>query len=59
MARRRRGWKSLAYLGLRLHGDINAVRRGPRAMRRRVARRVYGKAPGRLAARLFPPTRNR
>jgi hypothetical protein len=36
---------------LRLHGDINAVRRGK--VPRRVARRVYGKVTGRLARKLF------
>jgi hypothetical protein len=33
--------------------DARAVRRGPRGIARRVARRVYGKATGRLARRLF------
>jgi hypothetical protein len=45
--------KSLIYRLLRISNDINAVRRGPRAVGRRIARRAYGRATGRLAARLF------
>lgn len=41
----------LLYRLLRLYGDLNAVRRG--RMGRRVGRRAYGKATGRLARRLF------
>lgn len=48
---RRRGWKSLAYALLRAHGDANAVRRGK--ISRRIGRRLYGKATGRIAARIF------
>ena len=36
---------------LRLHGDVNAVRRGE--VGRRVARRAYGTITGRLARKLF------
>jgi hypothetical protein len=36
---------------LALSNDVNAVRRG--RVGRRVVRRVYGKATGRLARRLF------
>jgi hypothetical protein len=43
--------KRLMYRLLRLHGDVNAVRRGKVA--RRAARRVYGKFTGRLARKLF------
>ena len=43
--------KRLLYRLLRLHGDINAVRRGK--VGRRIARRAYGKLTGRLARRWF------
>jgi hypothetical protein len=43
--------KSLLYRILRLSNDINAARRG--RLGRRVARRAYGKATGRLARKLF------
>jgi hypothetical protein len=43
--------KSLIYKLLRLSNDINAVRRG--RVGKRIARRAYGKATGRLARRLF------
>jgi hypothetical protein len=43
--------KSLLYRLLRLSNDLNAVRRG--RIGRRIARRVYGKASGRLARKLF------
>jgi hypothetical protein len=43
--------KSLLYRLLRLSDDLNAVRRG--RISRRIARRVYGKASGRLARKLF------
>ena len=43
--------KRFWYQLLRLSNDVNAVRRGKVA--RRVSRRVYGKATGRLARRLF------
>ena len=48
-----RGIKHLIYRALRTHGDVNAIRRGPRAVLRRIGRRAYGKATGRLASRLF------
>jgi hypothetical protein len=43
--------KSLLYRLLRLSNDLNAVRRG--RIGRRIARRAYGKATGRLARKLF------
>jgi hypothetical protein len=43
--------KSLLYRLLRLSNDLSAVRRG--RIGRRIARRVYGKASGRLARKLF------
>jgi hypothetical protein len=39
------------YGAARVLGDYNAIRRG--TVGRRVGRRVYGKATGRLARRLF------
>ena len=39
------------YRALRIRNDINAVRRG--RVGRRIGRRIYGKATGRLAARIF------
>jgi hypothetical protein len=39
------------YRLLRFRNDVNAVRRGK--VGRRVARRAYGKATGRLARKLF------
>ena len=43
--------KSLLYRLLRLSNDLNAVRRG--RIGRRITRRVYRKASGRLARKLF------
>jgi hypothetical protein len=43
--------KSLLYRLLRLSNDLKAVRRG--RIGRRVGRRIYGKATGRLARKLF------
>jgi hypothetical protein len=43
--------RSLLYMIAKLLGDYNAVKRG--RVGRRIARRVYGKATGRLARRLF------
>ena len=40
------------YRLLRWRNDLNAVRQGPRAVGRRVARRAYGRATGRFARRL-------
>lgn len=48
---RARGFRGFLYWLGRLLGDINAVRRG--RIGRRVGRRLYGKATGRLARRLF------
>jgi hypothetical protein len=46
-----RGLKHLIYRALRTHGDVNAVRR--HRVGRRIARRIYGKTTGRIAARIF------
>ena len=43
--------KSRLYRMLHLSNDINAVRRG--RIGRRIARRGYGRATGRLARKLF------
>lgn len=43
--------KRLLYKLLGLSNDVRAVRK--RRVPRRIARRVYGKASGRLARRLF------
>jgi hypothetical protein len=44
-------WKTFAYRALRTSNDVNAVRRG--RVGRRVARRTYGRAAGKLARKLF------
>lgn len=43
--------KSWIYLLLRLSNDVNAVAKGK--VGRRIGRRLYGKATGRLASKLF------
>ena len=43
--------KRLLYKLLALSNDVNAVRRG--RVGRRVGRRIYGKATGRAARKLF------
>jgi hypothetical protein len=43
--------KRLLYKLLALSNDVNAIRKG--RVGRRVARRIYGKATGRLAGRIF------
>jgi hypothetical protein len=43
--------KRWIYRMLKFSNDVNAVRRG--RVGRRVARRAYGKATGRLARKLF------
>lgn len=44
-------WKRFAYKALRTSNDINAVKRGK--VGRRIARRAYGRAAGKLARKLF------
>lgn len=44
-------WRKLMYRGLAVSNDVRAVRR--HRVPRRLARRAYGKATGRLARRLF------
>lgn len=43
--------KDLIYALLGLSNDVNAVRKGK--VGRRVGRRIYGKASGKLARKLF------
>ena len=43
--------KSVIYAALKYHNDYNAVRTGK--VGRRIGRRIYGKATGSLARRLF------
>lgn len=45
--------KSTIYKLLALSNDVKAVRKGPKAVTRRVGRRAYGKATGRLARWIF------
>lgn len=49
------GLRSALYRGLRLSNDVRAVRRG--RVGRRIGRRIYGKATGRLAPQDLPMTR--
>jgi hypothetical protein len=44
-------WKTLAYKALRTTNDINAEKRGK--VGRRIARRGYGRASGKLARKLL------
>jgi len=44
-------WKSWMYRFLAFTNDVNAVKK--RRVPRRIARRAYGKATGRLARRIF------
>lgn len=44
-------FRSFLYSLAALLGDVNAVRHG--RVGRRIGRRIYGKATGRLARRLF------
>lgn len=46
-----RSFKSQLYRGLRVSNDVNAVARG--RVGRRVARRAFGKATGRIMRGLF------
>lgn len=43
--------KSLIYKLLRISNDINAIKKGK--VGRRIGRRIYGKATGRLARKIF------
>lgn len=44
-------FKSTIYKMLRISNDINAIKKGK--VGRRIGRRIYGKATGRLARKLF------
>ncbi|MCX7668318.1 MAG: hypothetical protein N2Z84_05255 [Atribacterota bacterium] len=45
--------RSGLYQSARVMGDIEAVAQGPEAVARRIARRIIGKAFGRMLRRLF------
>jgi hypothetical protein len=45
--------RTLLYTLAKLLGDVNAVRRGPKAIGQRLMRRVAGKATGRMLGKLF------
>ncbi len=45
--------RGLLYGWARFLGDANAVRRGPKAMKRWVERRIARKITGRLLGRMF------
>jgi hypothetical protein len=47
------GIRSLLYLPGRILGDIQAVRKGPDAVARRIARRAAGKVTGRMLGKGF------
>lgn len=51
MSKRRRSAESRIYRALRTYNDVKAVENG--RIGRRIARRVYGRASGRLARKLF------
>lgn len=46
-------WQRNAYRALAAVNDARAVRKGPRAIVRRIGRRAYGRATGRLARKIF------
>jgi hypothetical protein len=46
-------FRSFLYALARFLGDVNAVRKGPNAVVRRIGRRVAGRATGKLLGRLF------
>jgi hypothetical protein len=45
--------RSLLYFFARLLGDINAIRRGPTAVLKRVGRRVAGREAGKVINKVF------
>ena len=45
--------RSWLYAVARFMGDVNAVKKGPKATGKRVARRLVWKATGRLLGKLF------
>lgn len=45
--------RSILYGVARLLGDVNAVYKGPRAVAKRIGRRIAGKATGRFLGKLF------
>lgn len=49
-----RNLRSSMYRGARLLGDYEAVRRGPKAIVKRVGRKALGRTWGRLLTRLIP-----
>jgi hypothetical protein len=46
-------FRSLLYFVARLAGDLNAIRRGPGAVVKRLGRKSLGRAAGRSINRLF------
>lgn len=48
-----KGWRDVAYLLLRLSNDYRAIRKGPNAIGKRLARRAMGKATGRAMGRIL------
>jgi hypothetical protein len=48
-------YRTWLYRLARILGDINAVRRGPKATGKRIARRAAGKITGRALGRIFRP----
>lgn len=44
-------FKSAIYKALRISNDLNAIAKGKAG--RRIGRRIYGKATGRLARKMF------
>jgi hypothetical protein len=45
--------RSWLYWAAKLLGDVQAVRKGPKAMGQRVLRRAAGKTTGRMLGRIF------
>lgn len=46
-------FKSFLYTVLKISNDVKAVNKGPKATGKRVGRRIYGKATGRLSGNIF------
>lgn len=46
-------FKSFLYTVLKISNDVKALNKGPEATSKRIGRRIYGKATGKLARKLF------
>ena len=46
--------RGFLYAAARLLGDVNAVRRGPKAVGKRIVRRIAGRVTGRLLRKALP-----